>query len=99
MAARAMTCMLYEPDGAALTSGTCTVGDARPPSELRIRDLGAPGRLVQRCLAGPVRRVWLHLHDGRLARAEIARVSFDSAHGRSCVLRMVDTESVREGGR
>jgi hypothetical protein len=57
---------------------------------------------IGRCDGGagdPVRRVWLHLRDGRLAPAEIARVSFDSTNGRSCVLRMIDAEPVCEGGR
>ena len=99
MATHVVTCVLYEPDGAALTSGSCVLDDSAPARELYIQDLGAPGRLVQRCLAGPVRRVWLHLRDGRLASAEVARLSFDPTHGRSCVLRMCDGGLTRKAAR
>jgi hypothetical protein len=94
-----MSCALYEPDGKLLTSGTCSLDDAVEAHELRIRDLGAPGRLIQRCLTGPVHRVWLHLRDGRLASAEVARLPFDPVTGRSCVLRVAGPAVTHEPRR
>jgi hypothetical protein len=50
--------------------------------------LDRPGRLVQRCVLGNLRRVWVHLRDGSLLVAEVERVSLAPTQGRTCALRL-----------
>jgi hypothetical protein len=88
MIADAVACYLYEPDGTLVVSGLFSAPSGRA-GEALLTMLDRPGRLVQRCLLGPVRSVWLHLADGTLLGAHVERVFFDPTAGRSAHLRLV----------
>lgn len=114
MPLQSIACHLYEPDGASLSTATCLFDDTpapldAPPQSLPpvtvLTALDRPGRVVERCLLGPVGTVWLHLRDetGTLLPAEVEQVFFDPAAGRCCAVRLThaplpETSAVPETG-
>src|SRR5215211_8763599 len=97
MSPRAIACHLYEPDGAPLSAATCLLDDAPAPAAppaaasptVVLTALDRPGRVVERCLVGPARAVWLHLRDGTLLPGRLERVFYEPARGRSCAVRLL----------
>ena len=100
-----IVCYLYEPDGTLISAATqlfepdhaepTTNIPAEPaPPQVVATGLDHAGRLVNRCLLGPTRTLWLQLRDGALLPAQVERVFFDPdpTHGRSCVLRLTSTD-------
>lgn len=81
-------CWLSEPDGTLLSRGTAYLHATPQGEEVLVTDVDQPGRLVHRCLIGPVQSVWLSFHDGRCLPAQVERVYFDPHLGRTCVLRL-----------
>ena len=86
----AQPCRLLEPCGRLLSRGRCaTIETADGISRVVITDLEHPGQLVQRCLTGSVRTVWVHLEDSRRFLAHIEDVTYDPKTGRRCLLRQI----------
>ena len=80
-------CWLLEPCGTPLTRGRCsTVKSGEGILHMEVTEVEHPGRLVQRCLTGSVRTVWVYLEDGRQFLAQVERVAFDPKTGRRCLL-------------
>ena len=90
MMADACRCELYEPDGTPLGVGTCqtptTTAYGADVDLLMIIEQG--GRVVERCLFGPVRDVRLRMEGRGVRRAQVARVFFDPKLGRVCALHL-----------
>ena len=91
MSTQTIACFLYEPDGTPLAPGVCHREVADDLRDALAIVLDRPGRVIQRCLLGDVRRVWVHLRDGALLPTQVERIFFDPTRGRVCALR---TESV-----
>jgi hypothetical protein len=85
-------CRLYEPDGTLLAAGSCQLTTGADHTDVRAV-LDEPGRVLQRCLLGPVKQVRVRLATGRQLTTQVARVYFDARQGRTCLLRVVDQPS------
>lgn len=81
-------CRLCEPDGTLVSRGRVQRLLAGAGNDVVITGIDNPGRLISRCLTGPVRQVILQLGNGPLRRAVIQSVRFDPKLGRICVLRL-----------
>jgi hypothetical protein len=83
-------CWLQEPCGRLLTRGRCaTIETADGIPRVEVTDLEHPGQLVQRCLTGSVRTVWVHLKRGSRFLAQVEDVAYDPKTGRRCLLRPI----------
>jgi hypothetical protein len=83
-------CWLTEPCGRLLTRGRCATHEtADGIPRVEITDLEHPGQLVQRCLTGSVRTVWVHLEDGSRFLVQVEDVAYDPRTGRRCLLRHI----------
>ena len=85
MAVEPRTWYLLDREGSLLAYG-------RPRREDEATDtleltLSRPGRLLQRCLVGGGRDVWLQSPGGELFPARVERLFFDPQAGRICLLR------------
>lgn len=81
---------LYELDGTPLATGRCpTAADTTIDAGVVVI-VDQPGRVVQRCLLGPVHELLVVCGDdgGRWQRAVVERVFFEPGFGRLCVLRI-----------
>ena len=88
MSTESVACFLYEPDGTPLAQGTCDWNVVDTLRDGLAIVLDQPGRVIQRCLLGDVRRVWVHLRDGALLPTRVERIFFDPKRGRVCALRV-----------
>lgn len=81
-------CRLSEPDGTLVSHGRVQRSLSGALNDVIISGIDNPGRLINRCLIGPVRQVLLHLGDGPAHQALVHRVRFDPKLGRVCVLHL-----------
>ena len=88
MVMQPVTCMLYEPDGTLLTTGTCLVPTSGSVGEVVAGAFDQPGRVVQRCILDRVREVQLQLASSPPVPAHVERLFYDPHLGRTCTLRV-----------
>ena len=88
MTPSAIACWLSEPDGTLLCRGIAHLPTTPQTKEVRVTAVDRPGRLVHRCLLGPIQRIVLSLADGRCLPARVERLFFDPRLGRTCVLQV-----------
>lgn len=86
MTAQPVAWSLYEPDGTLLARGLGHELPEHGASAAVLTVIEQPGRLVQRCLLGDLRRVWVHAPGQAPRPAQVERVHFDPRHGRICAL-------------
>jgi hypothetical protein len=94
MSQQALGCHVYDRAGNELTGGSCLFEDESPAPEVVVTALDRPGQLIQRCLLGGMRELWLHLRDGRLVPGRLEQIYFQPDVGRVCVIRMREALSL-----
>jgi hypothetical protein len=87
MAAEPRAWYLFDPEGHLLAHGRPRC-DERVAADLLTLTLSRPGRLLQRCLLGGSRDLWLQPPSGDLLPVHVERLFFDPRAGRICVLRL-----------
>jgi hypothetical protein len=83
-------CLLTEPDGTRLGEGTLHTWFEDAGQTCAVVRLDRPGRLIERCLGGELRRLFLSIAGAAPCWVEIDRLTFDPQLGRVCVLRLSD---------
>jgi hypothetical protein len=92
-------CSLLEPCGALISRGRCATSESTEGiPQVVITHFDRPGQLVQRCLTGSVRTVWVHLEDGRQFFARVEHVAYDPKVGRRCLLRRMTHSEIAATG-
>ncbi len=87
MAAEPRAWYLFDPEGHLLAYGRPQHDDRGAADALALA-VSQPGRLLQRCLLGGSRDLWLQPPSGDLLPARVERLFFDPQVGRICVLRV-----------
>jgi hypothetical protein len=87
MESRSVACYVYDQKGNPVTAASFELHEAERGAEAVLSRMDQPGRLVQRCIVGGVRELWLHLRDGRLLPVSLESTYFQPDIGRVCVMR------------
>lgn len=80
-------CELFEMNGNRLATGLANFLTGAGAWEAVITRFDEPGRLVQRCLLGPVRDLRVIIAGREPIEAKVERVFYDPKLGRACALR------------
>ncbi len=81
-------CRLLDLQGIELSTATCRFVPGAGAWTAVLCSFDCPGQVVQRCLLGPLRDVWLEFAGGFALSGKVEQVSYDPEHGRVCSIRL-----------
>jgi hypothetical protein len=81
-------CRLVDAQGTVVTAAQCHITPAAHAWEALVSSFDRPGQVVERCLLGYLRDIWVEFEDGVALPGRIERVYYDPKHGRVCRIRL-----------